>query len=98
MEVKPWRWRTGGNQSPAPLPRRRRGIGSPANPGRSRAPSAASCHIYGEEHSMAVKVTFTYEPDEPEDDPTGMSEDEFQRVFDAVMAIGGEDIKIERVD
>ena len=47
---------------------------------------------------MAVKVTFTYEPDEPEDDPTGMSEDEFQRVFDAVMAIGGEDIKIERVD
>lgn len=44
-----------------------------------------------------VKVSFDYEPDEPDDDDrSGMSEEEFQRVMDACMALGGHDIQIEK--
>ncbi len=44
-----------------------------------------------------VKITFVYEPDEPdEDDATGMSEDEYTRVTDAVMQLGGCDIQCEK--
>lgn len=45
---------------------------------------------------MSVKVTFVYEPDEPEDDPTGMSQAEFERLYDQLMRLGGDDIQIER--
>lgn len=47
--------------------------------------------------SATVKVSFDYEPDEPDDeDNSGMSEEEFERVMDACMAIGGTDIRIVR--
>jgi hypothetical protein len=44
-----------------------------------------------------VKVTFEYEPDEPDDsDSTGLSEAEFVRVNDALMSIGADNIEFER--
>lgn len=44
-----------------------------------------------------VKVTFKYEPDEPDDDDaTGVSEDEHNRLMDQLMQLGAEDITIEK--
>lgn len=44
-----------------------------------------------------IKITFIYEPDEPDDDDaTGLSEDEYGRVMDAIMALGGTDIQFEK--
>lgn len=46
---------------------------------------------------MSVKVSFTYTPDDPDDDdPTGLSEEEHQKVFDTLMHLGAEDISIEK--
>jgi hypothetical protein len=45
---------------------------------------------------MAVKVTFTYEPDEPDDHSAGMSEEEYQRLMEQLMALGAEDINVEK--
>ena len=43
-----------------------------------------------------VRVVFDYEPDYPdEDDSTGMSEDEFERVFDAITHLGGMNIEMD---
>jgi hypothetical protein len=43
-------------------------------------------------------VTFFYTPDEPDDaDPTGMSEDEYFRLTDALASLGAEDYEFERV-
>jgi hypothetical protein len=45
-----------------------------------------------------VSFTFTYEPEEPDpDDGTGMSAEEYERVTEALMALGAEDIRVERV-
>jgi len=47
-----------------------------------------------------VKVTFIYEPDEPdEEDQTGVSSAEFERVNDLLsMSVGAEDIQFEKAD
>lgn len=45
----------------------------------------------------AVTVTFRYTPEEPDpDDSTGMSNDEFDRLMDALMPLGAEDVKVEK--
>jgi len=44
-----------------------------------------------------VRVTFLYEPDEPDEaDRSGMSEEEFIQLFDQIAALGGYDIEVER--
>jgi hypothetical protein len=43
---------------------------------------------------MSVRISFDYEPDEPEDDPTGMSEAEHMRVMDALAELGAMNITI----
>lgn len=46
---------------------------------------------------MAVTVTFTYDPDEPDEgDRTGMSEAEHIRLTEQLMAIGAYDVEIEK--
>lgn len=46
---------------------------------------------------MPVKVTFMYEPGEPDaDDRTGMSENEYNELTDALMQIGADNIEIEK--
>jgi hypothetical protein len=48
---------------------------------------------------MAVTVTFTYEPDDPDDgDRTGMSMEEHDSLTEALMALGADNIEIERKD
>lgn len=45
---------------------------------------------------MAVKITFNYEPVQPDpDDSTGMEESEFISVTDHLMQIGADDIEID---
>lgn len=45
-----------------------------------------------------VKVTFYYEPDEPDDeDETGMSADEYDRVTERLIGLGADNMKFERV-
>lgn len=45
---------------------------------------------------MTVLVKFDYEPDEPdEDDPTGMSSDEFDRLQDRLMELGADNVTME---
>lgn len=47
---------------------------------------------------MKVKVTFEYEPEEPDEgDRSGMSEEEFMRLMDDLMALGANDIEIEKI-
>lgn len=47
---------------------------------------------------LKVKVSFDYYPDEPDpDDETGMSEDEFNDMMEKVLALGGDDIQIQKV-
>jgi hypothetical protein len=47
---------------------------------------------------MASKVTFIYEPDEPdEDDPTGISSEEFERLHEQLAFLGAYDIKVEKI-
>lgn len=46
---------------------------------------------------MSVKISFNYEPDEPDDtDRTGMSEEEYLQLTDALMQLGADDITMER--
>lgn len=48
---------------------------------------------------MSVRVTFTYEPDDPDDDdPTGVSEAEHQELMDHLLALGAEDVEISKQD
>jgi hypothetical protein len=48
--------------------------------------------------AMKVKVTFEYEPEEPDEgDRSGMSEEEFMRLMDDLMALGANDIEIEKI-
>ena len=45
-----------------------------------------------------VRVSFVYEPDEPdEDDDTGVSNEEFEKISDALMMFGAEDVKFEKI-
>jgi hypothetical protein len=44
----------------------------------------------------AVNVTFKYDPEEPDDHPTGMSNAEYERLFDGLVALGAQDVEIER--
>lgn len=46
-----------------------------------------------------IKVTFLYTPDDPdEEDSTGVSNEEFERVHDRLsMEFGAEDIQIEKI-
>lgn len=47
--------------------------------------------------SDTVRVSFDYEPDEPDPgDRTGMSEAEHDRLFDRLLSLGADDVKIER--
>jgi hypothetical protein len=48
---------------------------------------------------MTVQVTFRYEPDEPdENDPTGVSSEEFDRTSDRLMMeFGAEDVQFSKV-
>lgn len=42
-------------------------------------------------------MTFFMTPEEPDaDDRTGMSEAEHQQLMDALMELGGEDIRVEK--
>lgn len=44
-----------------------------------------------------VTVTFKYEPEEPDEgDSTGMSNDEYERLTDQIMVLGGHDVEIEK--
>jgi hypothetical protein len=44
-----------------------------------------------------VRVTFKYEPDEPDEEhPTGLSEEEYEHLSDALVALGAYDIEIEK--
>lgn len=46
---------------------------------------------------MATIVTFTYEPDEPDDDDSsGMSVDEFDRLMDALAQLGATNVYAEK--
>lgn len=46
-----------------------------------------------------VRVTFMFEPDEPDDnDRTGLSEAEFERLMELLMDVGAENIEVRRVD
>jgi hypothetical protein len=46
---------------------------------------------------MAVKVTFDYEPDDPDPkDSTGMSSDEYEELHEHLMSIGADNIEIRR--
>ena len=48
---------------------------------------------------MSVKVTFTYEPDDPDDDDsTGMSAEEHDQLHDQLMSLGADNIIIEKID
>lgn len=49
---------------------------------------------------MTVKISFNYEPDEPdEDDSTGMSLEEYERVTEHLMSsVGAESIQVEKVE
>lgn len=45
-----------------------------------------------------VKVTFKYDPEEPDDgDRTGMSNEEFERLHDSLTELGAEDIEMTKV-
>ena len=47
---------------------------------------------------MAVKVTFLFDPEPEEaddDDSTGLSEEGYNELSDAVSALGGYDVKFE---
>jgi hypothetical protein len=48
---------------------------------------------------MSVRVTFTYEPDEPDDsDKMGISSSEFEQMTDSLMMnYGADEIDFERV-
>jgi hypothetical protein len=44
-----------------------------------------------------VTVKFSYEPEDPDDDDrTGMSEEEYSDFTEKLMALGAEDIEIEK--
>lgn len=43
-----------------------------------------------------VKVTFSYDPDEPDDHECGMSEAEFEKLTMLVIGIGGYDMESEK--
>jgi hypothetical protein len=46
-----------------------------------------------------VRVTFLYDPDDPDDDhPTGMSEEDHGYLSEAVAGLGGYDIEIRKSD
>lgn len=46
---------------------------------------------------MVVRVTFEYEPDEPDEgDSTGMSEAEYLRLHERLSALGATDVSIKR--
>lgn len=48
---------------------------------------------------MKVQVTFTYDPEEPdEQDPTGMSEDEYIKLSEEIAQAGGYDIGIDKLE
>jgi hypothetical protein len=49
------------------------------------------------EGTMRVQVTFLIEADDPED-RTGLTEETYVLVTDAVMSVGGEDPKFEKVE
>ena len=45
-----------------------------------------------------VKVTFNYEPDDPDDDDaTGMSSDEYDQLYDALISLGADNVEIKKV-
>lgn len=47
---------------------------------------------------MAVRVTFTYEPDAPDPEhESGISEDEYLALTDLLSQIGAEDVQTEPV-
>lgn len=46
---------------------------------------------------MRVKVTFTIEADDP-DHSTGVTNERYDEIIDAVMQLGGEDLDFEKVD
>lgn len=45
---------------------------------------------------MAVRVTFLYEPDEPDDHEVGMSQAEYDRLMEKLMMLGADNIEMER--
>lgn len=48
------------------------------------------------DQSDSVRVTFDYYPDEPDPaDHSGMSEDEFLRLHNALAELGADNVKIE---
>lgn len=46
-----------------------------------------------------VKVTFDYEPQEPDDeDPSGVSEDEYQELMERLMELGATNVSVTKTD
>jgi hypothetical protein len=45
---------------------------------------------------MIVRVSFDYYPDEPEDVATGMSEEEYERLIGELLALGADNIEIDK--